>query len=439
MKKLVLLICLVLLCSSTILFASGAKEPSASAGSQQKVKITVWSEFITPERTEYVERMAKLYEEQNPNVKVDVTPLPDKADKKILTAYEAGQGPDVFLSSGPDVSTHINGDYIIPLDKYFDTWAAKDKILTSALDTVRDYDITGQKRLLYIPNGISVTVIWVRTDWLREAGVPEIKTWDNFFEAAKLMTDKKAKRYGLSIRGGNGGAKFLERQMYAYSGLLSLFDENGKCTLNDPKNVEFVKRYFELYNKQTAEGDLNYGWTELSAAFDSGAAGMIIHNLGSASDHMKAFKGDTSKFQALGMPLNDNKTSVNLMLQPGGMTISKTCKNPDVAWDFITFMTTGEPVSEYARAWGVIPVDRDVLANAQWINETPWFKASADLLLNDSTLFYNQYPWLPGRNAAYSEIDTQSQYVMIGQMSAQEMCDNWAEMVQANYDKFYKK
>lgn len=439
MKKTVLIICMVLICSSTILFASGTKESSAATSAGQKVKITVWSEFVTPERTEYVERMAKLYEQKNPNVKVDVTPLPDKADKKILTAYEAGQGPDVFLSSGPDVSTHINGDYIIPLDKYFDNWAAKDKILTSALDTVRDYDITGQKRLLYIPNGISVTVIWVRTDWLKEAGISEIKTWDNFFEAAKLMTDKKAKRYGLSIRGGNGGAKFLERQMYAYSGLLSLFDENGKCTLNDPKNVEFVKRYFELYNKQTAEGDLNYGWTELSAAFDSGAAGMIIHNLGSASDHMKAFKGDTSKFQALGMPLNANGTSVNLMLQPGGMTISKTCKNPDVAWDFITFMTTGEPVSEYAQAWGVIPVDRDVLANAQWINETPWFKASADLLLNDSTLFYNQYPWLPGRNASYSEIDTQSQYVMIGQMSAQEMCDNWAAMVQANYDKFFKK
>lgn len=71
-------------------------------------------------------------------------------------------------------------------------------------------------------------------------------------------------------------------------------------------------------------------------------AGMIIHNLGSASNHMDAFEGDTSKFEAVGMPLNEKGTSVNLMTQPGGMTISSTCKNPDVAFDFISYMTTGE-------------------------------------------------------------------------------------------------
>ncbi|MEI3182506.1 MAG: hypothetical protein V8S98_03685 [Lachnospiraceae bacterium] len=42
----------------------------------------------------------------------------------------------------------------------------------------------------------------------------------------------------------------------------------------------------------------------MAAAFDSGVAGMIIHNLGSASNHMDAFEGDTSKFEELsGMPL----------------------------------------------------------------------------------------------------------------------------------------
>ncbi len=432
MKKGLAIVLILALAMS--LFAQGAQE-SAAAG--EKVTLTFWSEFATPERTAYVEKMARQYEESHPNVKVEVTSLPDKAANKILTAYEAGQGPDVFLSSGPDVSTQAAGGYIIALDDYFNAWKEKDSILPGAIDTVREYDLSGENKLYYIPNGISVTTLWVRADWLKEAGFENgIRTWEDFFAAVEKMTDKSKKRYGLAIRGGKGGSKFLDRQMYAYSGIDSIFDENGKCTINDPKNVEFVERYFSLYGKCTAEGDLNYGWTELSAAFDSGSAGMIIHNLGSAADHDKAFGGDMSKFQAMGMPLNANGESMNLMLQPGGMTISKTCKNPDIAWDFITYMTTGAQVDEYAQLWGVVPVCKPILETSAWINDLPWYKSAAQLLLDPNTKFYKSYAWLPGRNKVYTEMDTESQYVMTGQMSAKEMLDNWAKAYQESYDKY---
>lgn len=437
MKKRITLVLLVLVFVTSLVFAAGATEDSGEK--QKKIELSFWAEFITPERTEYVERMAEEYEKLNPHVSIEVTPLPDKADKKILTAYEAGQGPDIFLSSGPDITSQSNGEYIIPLNSYFDSWTEKDRILPSAIQTVRDLDISGEGNLYYIPNGISVTVIWVRSDWLKDTGMSSIATWNDFFSAAEKMTNKSEKQYGVAIRGGAGGAKFLERQMYAYSGLLSVFDENGKCTLNDPKHVEFVERYFGMYKENTSEGDLNYGWTELSAAFDSGHAGMIIHNLGSAANHVKAFNNDLTKFAAIGMPLNDSGTSVNLMLQPGGLTISSTCEYPEEAFNFIKFMTTGDAVSEYAQKWGVIPVDTKVLQSASWIQETPWFKASADLLLNPNTLFYNQYAWLPGRNALYNQVDTDSQYVMTGQMTAKEMLDRWAESAQESYDKVMGK
>lgn len=417
---------------------AAAQGETSKAASGENVTLTLWADFVTPERTKYVETMVANYMNEHPNVKIEVTPLPDSADDKIMTAYEAGQGPDIFLSSGPDITSHINGEYVIPLDTYFDNWDKKDLLLPAAIETVRQYDVTGNNQLYYIPNGISFTVLWVRSDWLKETN-STVDTWDNLFQAVENMTDKDQGRYGLSIRGGKGGAKFLERMMYAYSGILSVFDNNGKCTINDPKNVEFVERYLGLYGKCTAEGDLNYGWTELAAAFDSGAAGMIIHNLGSASNHMEAFGGDQTKFEAIGMPLNDKGTSVNLMIQPGGMTISSTCKNPDEAFNFITYMTTGEPVSEYCQQWGVVPVDQDVLENAKWIDEQPWYESSADLLLDDNTLFYNQYSWLPGHDDIYGEMDTDSQYIMTGEMTAQEMLDKWAAYYQECYDKFYNK
>lgn len=444
---------LALLLATTMLLTACGTEPqqNVSTESQQTqgnnvtseakkedVTLTLWADFVTPERTEYVEKMVENYMKENTHVTIELTPLPDSADDKLMIAYEAGQGPDIFLSSGPDVTSHINGEYIIPLDEYFDNWADKDLILPGAIETVRQYDITGNNNLYYIPNGISFTVLWVRSDWLKETN-SSVDTWENLFQAVENMTDKSAGHYGIAIRGGKGGAKFLERQMYAYSGILSVFDENGKCTINDPKNVEFVERYLGLYGKYTAEGDLNYGWTELAAAFDSGAAGMIIHNLGSASNHMDAFDGDQTKFEAIGMPLNDQGTSVNLMIQPGGMTISSTCKHPQEAFDFITYMSTGEQVSEYCQQWGVVPVETDVLENAAWIDEQPWYAASAEKLLDENTLFYNQYSWLPGHDDIYGDMDTASQYVMTGEMTAQEMLDEWAEYLQGCYDDFYNK
>ncbi len=432
MKKTITLLMIALVAISGV-FAQGGSEKAASSSSE-KTTLTFWSEFATPERTEYVERMAKLFEESHPNVKVEVTSLPDKAASKILTAYQAGQGPDVFLSSGPAVTDQIGGDYIIPLDKYFDSSSLKNIILPSALDTVREYDATGKGQLYYIPNGISVTTFWLRADWLKEAGYPNgISTWEDFFDAVVKMTDKSAGKYGLAIRGGAGGAKFLDRMMYSYSGIDSIFID-GKCTINDPKNVEFVERYLGLYGKCTAEGDLNYGWTELSAAFDSGSAGAIIHNLGSADAHEKAFNGDLSKFSSMGMPLNSDGVSMNLMLQPGGMTISSTCKNPDIAWEFVEFMSQGAPVDEYCQLFGVIPVDQNVLNTSEWIQAKPWYKNAAELLLNPTTKFYRSYANLPGKNKVYTKMDELSQFVMIGQMSAKEMLDQWAEAYQKAYD-----
>ena len=431
MKKLLVFTMVGLMVLASV-FAGGSSESKDSG----KQTLTVWLEFSTPERSVWLEEVAKEYEAAHPDVDVMVTALPEKAATKVLTAYEAGEGPDVFISSGPDVTSQIGGGYIIPLDSYFENSELKDIILPSAISTVREYDTSGTNSLYYIPNGIAVTTFWLRSDWLAEAGYPEgIKTWEDFFDAAVKMTDKSQGRYGVGIRGGEGGAKFLDRLMYSYSGIDSIFID-GKCTINDPKNVEFVERYLGLYGECTAEGDLNYGWTELSAAFDSGSAGMIVHTLGSAEDHEKAFNGDLTKFEAMGMPLNYKGESMNLMLQPGGMTISKTCRNPELAFDFLEFMSTGDRISDYCRMYGVIPVNTDILNTAEWLQEKPWYQSAVKLLQDPTTLFYKSYANLPGRQKVYTEMDELSQFVMIGEMSAQEMLDRWAEEYQEAYDNW---
>jgi len=50
---------------------------------------------------------------------------------------------------------------------------------------------------------------------------------------------------GPRIRGGAGSIFQLLAEAYAYSGIDEFFDASGSSTVNDPKNVELVKKYWE--------------------------------------------------------------------------------------------------------------------------------------------------------------------------------------------------
>ena len=55
-----------------------------------------------------------------------------------------------------------------------------------------------------IPYTQNLDVIWIRSDWFKEAGVEAPDTWDEFFNAVDEMTTDG--RYGYTIRGGSGGS-----------------------------------------------------------------------------------------------------------------------------------------------------------------------------------------------------------------------------------------
>lgn len=113
-------------------------------GSKGKKTITLWLDFSTPERESYLNETINAYMQEHPDIEVQVTALPNKVTDKVLVAYEAGQGPDIYFSSGPDVVTYINGNYIIPLDSYYDSWEGKDGILPASIEDVRKMDVTGR-------------------------------------------------------------------------------------------------------------------------------------------------------------------------------------------------------------------------------------------------------------------------------------------------------
>lgn len=294
-KRIIALLSTVVISCSLLLTGCGSKSENANAsksGDSDTIKVSFWAAAVTDERKQFFDWFANYVHQVYPNITLDMLGVPgDLKDyrQKLDVSIQAGTAPDITNDFRPELVT--NG-YYENLNEYFDNWKDKDKINEQLIKSNKTYDPKGTG-LYALPYSSQTWNMWVRTDWLKEAGLDVPANWNDFFTDVKALTKADQDRYGLGIRGGAGSANTLEMLMHSYSGITNYFNKDGTSTINDPKNVEFVQKYLvDCYNKYTAQDDLTKGWSDLANAFQSGKAGIIVHNLGSASSMVKAFNSD---------------------------------------------------------------------------------------------------------------------------------------------------
>lgn len=404
---------------------------NSTAKAQQKVNLSLWIENITPERNSFFEELVKNFEKENPNIHVDYLGIPGTANDakmKLDIAFAAGEGPDIHDNF---IAEYVARGYCENLTPYFGKWKDKSKIIKAALDANRVVD-TKKHNLYALPEYANIFFMWMRSDWFKDAHLPLPENWDRFFDDVKKLTDKSKGIYGLSIRGGGGGAQNLLYMMHSYSGITQSFTKDGKSTINDPKHIEFVEKFLGLYKEYTPEDDLTKGWTELAATFQSGKAAVIYHNLGSGPANEQAFKGDYSKFQAVQYPkgVKGYRTHPNLM--PCGFVMNKNSKHKKEAWQLMTYLVSAENNAKLAKIYGALPVNTD--SNRFDYNQGKQYVKSAMGLLNDPNTHWADEPsWLPNyRTILSNTAEPLMQQTMVKQITAKQFLDQWAnEMTKA--------
>ncbi len=403
-------------------------------GAPKRSTITFWAAAVTPERDQFFNEVVKKFEAKYPDIHVEYLGIPGD-----LVGYR--QKWDVAFASGtdPDITNDFNSKQVQigalePLDKYFNKWAER-KLINPALVTGnRSFDPKHHK-LYALPYSAQPWVMWIRPDWFKVAGLKIPETWDEFFAAIPKLTDKEKGVYGLSIRGGGGSANTLEMLMYSYSGIQNYFDSKGHSTINNPKNVEFVEKYLGMYNKYTPEDDLTKGWTQLAATFQSGKAAVVVHNLGSASSHEKAFGGDRSKFMAISFPKSVKGYRQHPGLMPLGLTMSKHSKDKEAVWKFLTFYLSKETNSAYGKLYGEIPANSEAADDA-WVHQLPYMETGSQFINSKTTQFGSNPFYLPNYTTIQAKIEPSIQMVMLKQKTAKQMLDEWAKMLEKEKTDF---
>lgn len=403
----------------------------------EKVKITFWDDNAGPQRTPIWKELIKRFEIENPTIDVEYVGLPkDYAKSKFDAAIAAEDMPDVasvYTSWLPEFS---HRDALLPLDFYFENWREKDKINKATIEYNKR--IVNDKKLYGIPYTQNLDILWVRSDWFKEVNLETPETWDEFFNAVEMLTDKSNGRYGFTIRGGAGGSFQLQRMMYAYSGIEN-YIKDGKSTINDQKHVEFLKRYFGLYQKYTPKSDITNDYKAMVANFDTGVAAMIQHNIGSHAEHSEELNLD--QYQAISLPKSINGQYVAEAGNTIGISIFKETKHPDEAWEFVRYLNSKESQNLWNQTVGQIPTHLDVL-NEDWINGSPHIQISAQVYDDQETILYEPPFYLPEyRTILNTIVDPGIQEVLSGKNTVEDFLDEWAiaiETAQKQYEDTFR-
>lgn len=428
-----------------VLAGCGEKE-EGSTGSEQKqeekkdsgeenVTLTLWRATANDVRNAWWEETLAKFEEENPGITVEYLGVAgdDAAfNQKLDMASAAGEMPDII--SAYCEANYITRGLLEPLDTYFENWESKAQIPDTYLEQVKEMDYASENPKLYtIPFGGNVQCMYARVDLLKEQGLEVPETWDEFFEAAEATTDKENGIYGYIIRGGAGGANALEMLMYSYSGITSFFVDDI-CTINDPKNVEFVEKFLGGYGTQTSQDDINKGWTEMAAQYQSGKAVLMMHNLGSAQANYEAFGSDEEVIKAAPLPKGADGKLTLPTSKPCGNMITASSEHKDEAWKLVSWLAEKEQVSAYEQMMGNLPVNTEAV-NDSWIQDTSYMKMGADAYNDENAQFCSFPYYLPN----FTNIETNyampnMQKVLLGQMSVQDFMDGWAAELQEEYD-----
>lgn len=379
--------------------------------------ITFWDDNGGADRTPLWRDIIGRFQQANPTITVKYLGIPaSSVQQKYDTAAAGGGLPDVGGVSTAFLADLAGQQALAPLDDRLASGGLSGKLAKSALDLVKGAGPDG--KLYELPTTENIGMLWYRGDWFTQASLPAPTTWDAFYRAVRTLTNPGQNRYGYTIRGGSGSIAPVLEEMYAQSGITTIFDKQGHATVGDPRNVAALTKIVDLYGKQTPTADVNNDYTKMVAQYDGGTVAIMHHNLGSYTNQVKAF----GKAGATAVPFPPAPNGVHTVVSNpiDGIGVFASSKNQDAAWRFAEFVDSAAINGEWNQQVGQIPVNLDA-AKQSWINDSPPIHAALAVIADPRTKVVQLPYYLPQFNSiTKSETEPLYQRVLLGQLSVRD-------------------
>ncbi len=366
------------------------------------------------------------FQKLHQNVSIELEGLPyDEMREKVLTAVSAGKGPDIAYVDCIWLGEYASNGIIIPVTKYMNaTPALKDDLYPAFLAGAT------WKGEIYGPWSHTDirTLVWNK-EMFKAAGLDPEKpptTWNELREYAKRLTNPSKDVWGFGFPAfASEGSLDLWYPFVFQGGKGILSEDNTRAVFNQPHGVAALQLYHDLINIDQASPRDLVGVEEgkQTDGFEVGKYAMIIMAGSPVSDD--AYKGlARSQFEAkVGTAPYPVAPGGRVATGSGGwiLGITRDSKNPDTAWEFLTYALRTDNLVDFVVADGDQTTYRSVAANPKYKDYLDHYDVRQGLM--SATHFR---PPVPEYLKIADELLTAMQRTLMGKATAQQALDDAA-------------
>ena len=257
---------------STVACGSDSKEgPKTDDGDAKKstkgTTISFWNSFTGSDGDMLVELVNRYNEENKDGITVQMD-ISSDFDSQLSTAFAAGTGPTMILSSSAYRFTY--GDYMQDIGDVFDkTNLNKDDFIQSYLDYCSEGD-----KLYFVPFQVVGYYMYWNKDLFQAAGLnPETppSTWEEWQLYAEKITDEGKNIYGSGI---SYDYPYQIAHMMQRLGGLAVKDDNGSWKADFAGNTGYTD-FLTMYKTLIDNGD-NPLEADTDSMVSAGQIGMTV-------------------------------------------------------------------------------------------------------------------------------------------------------------------
>lgn len=361
-KKLATLVLATTMVGGVLTGCSSSTNDNTNASGDNQAPVENKDEAVTltigtnadPFEVDLVTQQAEAYMAENPNVKLVVEPIAGDIWEVLKTRMMSDSEPDIFYMDIFQAAQFIDAGKLAPLDGMF-----TDEELAEFEPTLVDA-FRGEDGTLYgIPKDFSTLALYYNKAMFEEAGLEPPTTWEELENAAKTLT--KDGVVGLSLQ--NEIAR-VQPFFYANGGTML---EDGKPTLNNPKNIEAYEYWLSLFKNGYAQTpqQIGVGWD--GDAFAAGYAAMTVEGTWMVNSMNEVAPDMEYGVVPVPGPTKDDVASMQFTV---AYSMSNSASNPEVAQDVIKFLTSEEQQTFIADSGRAMPSRKATLEQykANWPN-----------------------------------------------------------------------
>jgi multiple sugar transport system substrate-binding protein len=334
------------------LAACGGDDETGGGTSGGNVTLTWWDYFNDANEKAVLDRIER-YKKVKPNVTIERTGQPFASLKqKLLQGATAGELPDIVVIDNPDHSSFAALGVLADITDQVSEWGQESAYFEGPFASTRYED-----RCFGIPDNSNCLALWANTALIEKAGVDIPTDWDALKAAAAELTAGKAKGLAVSaVKSEEGTFQWLPFLWMTGEDLDSLDSDGGRAALS--LWVDLVQA------GQMSEGIVNWDQQAVLGQFQNGRAALMVN--GPWQIPVLKDESPDLEYEVATLPEDTQGASV---LGGENLAITKSSKNVDAAWEFLSWSQEPENLLRYNTLAGKIPSRKDVAENEQWTGD----------------------------------------------------------------------